>query len=408
MTLLSPLAPLQGFERLDHPRSQGVALGCVLLPFQGKGALARNDSKPVSICGPERKMWVRASLGPPLVKGRVFFKHVLIAITILGFSFRTAIATGPVVAPNTTRRAFDVAADAVVKLHGGRLGRVHGYGTGFLISSDGQIVTTMSLLVTSPSIRAVLSDGRKYDARLIRTDEYRQLALLKIDVEESPHLDLVKTDGVALGDTVIALGNWYKIAEGAEPVSLNRGILGLRTNLDARRLTQAFEYQGPVLIYDAITSNPGAPGGPLQDIDGNCIGIVGRIVEAVNTNTRINYALPAEEITAFLGGEPSPRAASKDKIGAGQRGRPYIGIKISRLGFRHVSAYVERVRPGSPAAEAGIRPDDLIVGMNGKRVADATAYKSLVQEMTPGQMARFVIKRGNDFITADVTVGEKK
>ncbi|MCG8404002.1 MAG: S1C family serine protease [Phycisphaerales bacterium] len=308
------------------------------------------------------------------------------------------------VAPNTVQRAFDGALSSVVKLYGGGgLGRLHGYGTGFLVSADGKIVTALSILVTRPTIRVVLSDGRKYDARLVRSDEYRQLAVLQIDGEGLPHLNLTKTDSVEPGDTVIAMGNWYKIAEGEEHVSVNRGILSLKTDLSARRLTQDFEYQGPVLIYDAITSNPGAPGGPLLDIHGNCIGIVGRVVEAVNTNTRINYALPSEEITAFLGGEPSPKATTAATTG--KQGKPYVGIKISKFGFRHVSAYVQRVRPGSPAAEAGIKPDDLIVAIDNKRITNADAYRAAVDAMRPGQLVRFIIKRGQRVMTFEITIG---
>lgn len=316
-------------------------------------------------------------------------------------------------APNTLRHALGRSASAVVKLYGSRIGREQGYGTGFLVSPDGRIVTSLSLLVAGRNVRAVLDDGRKFEARVVRTDEYRQLALLQIDAQGLPHLDLQSSETVRVGDTVIALGNWYKIAEGREPVSVIRGILSLKTNLDARRLSQEFDYRGPALIYDAITSNPGSSGGPLLDIEGRCIGMVGRIVEAANTNTRLNYALPAEEIMAFLGERASregaeragPFSAPVDQ--AQTADKPYIGIKISRLGFHRVSAYVERVRPGSPAAEAGIQADDLIVSINGRRIGDATDYKAMLERLLPGRPARFVLKRGLKVITLDVRIGAK-
>ncbi|MFQ5429933.1 MAG: S1C family serine protease [Phycisphaerae bacterium] len=312
----------------------------------------------------------------------------------------------PNVAPNTVRRALDSAAAAVVKLHGGRLAREHGYGTGFLISADGDIVTAASLLLSGRSLRAVLSDGRAFPARLVRSDDYRKIALLKIDGQNLPHLDLTKTDQLAVGDTVIALGNWYKVAEDDEPVSVSRGILSLRTHLHARRLTQPFPYRGPVLVCDAITSNPGAAGGPLLDIDGNCVGMIGHAVEAVDTNTRVNYALPSEEIIAFLGGARAPRAATRPAADRSQAARPYVGIRISKLGFHHVAAYVERVRPGSPAARAGIRPDDLIVAIDGRRIGDARGFREAIQAMTPGQVVTFIIKRGGSVLSIDVTIGE--
>lgn len=321
----------------------------------------------------------------------------------------TATARGdiPTVAPNTTSRAIAAAAGAVVKLYGGSIGREHGYGTGFLVSPDGRIITTQSLLVAGRNVRAVLANGRQYDASVTRVDDVRKLAELKIDATDLPHLTPVKTESLQPGETVIAMGNWFKVAEGEEPVSVNRGILSLKTLLDAKRLTQDVEYRGPVLIYDAITANPGAPGGPLLNIDGECIGIVGVVAEAAATNTRLNYALPSEEIIAFLGGEAAnstSRPADVPKAG----GEPYLGIKVSKLGFRHVSAYIERVAIGSPAAEAGIRKEDLIIAINGRRIADVDAYDQAVSEMSPGQLVQFVIKRGSQVLRADVMVGVRK
>jgi serine protease Do len=332
-------------------------------------------------------------------------------VTCCGLLAIGAPGPRPSAAPNTVGRALQRSGGAVVKLYGGRIGREHGYGTGFLVSPDGGIVTSLSLLVAGRNIRAVLDDGRELDARVVRTDEYRQLALLKVDAKDLPHLELMSSETIRIGDTVIALGNWFKIAEGREPVSVIRGILSLRTNLDARRLSQGFDYRGPVLIYDAITSNPGSSGGPLLDVEGRCIGMVGRIVESANTNTRLNYALPSEEIMAFLSEEATanideragPTSASSEQEQGGAQ--PYVGIKISRLGYHNVSAYVQRVRPGSPAAEAGIQADDLIISINGRRIHDAADYKDLLESLSPGQSARFVLKRGPKVITLDVQIG---
>lgn len=320
-----------------------------------------------------------------------------------------ATASNPTTAPaavNTTAPACDAAFGAIVKLYGRGIGREHGYGTGFLISSDGQIVTTQSLLVASRSIRAVTADGRTYDATHIRSDETRKLALLKIDAMDMPHLALASSEGLLPGDSVIAFGNWFKVAEGEEQVSVSRGILSLRTYLDARRLTQDFDYRGPVLVIDAVTANPGAPGGPLMDIEGRCIGIIGIIVEAAATNTRLNYALPSEEITAFLENE-SKGAASQPDIEEPAKADPYLGIRISKLGFRHVSAYIERVVPGSPAAAAGLKKDDLIVALDGKRIADVEAYDAALAELRVGQRVTIIVKRGADLVGVELIVGEK-
>jgi len=299
-------------------------------------------------------------------------------------------------------------APAVVKLYGRGIGREHGYGTGTLVSADGQIVTVLTLLSSRDGARVVLADGRTMTARLVRKDEYRQLALLKIDVEDAPFVELVDSEDMAMADPVLAMGNWFKVAEGREPVSVNRGIFSMRMTLNARRLTQDFEYGGDVLLFDAMTSNPGAPGGPLLDIDGNCVGIVGRIVEASETNTRINYALPSEEVRAFVGGDVAMRATSQSGEDDVEKKQPYVGISISRFGFRHVSPYVERVRPDSPADKAGVQADDLVLAVNEDRIRSAKDYRDAVRRLAPGDKAKFILKRGQRVVTVTIEVEEKQ
>ena len=369
---------------------------------------ARTRVRPESLwhrrpaCGPHRR-----DGGATPVLGRTLIRLLVAGTCAIGVP---VVAQSPNVAPNAIRRARQRVAPTVVKIYGAGASRVHGYGTGVLVSADGRILTTLSLMTAGRNIRVVLADGRKFqDAKLVRTDDYRQLALLQIDAEDLPFLEPVDSNRVQIGDTVIAFGNWYKVADGDEPMSVTKGILSLKANLNARRLAQPFEYTGPVLIYDAVTSNPGAPGSPVVNIDGELVGLVGRIVEAVNTNTRINYALPSEELAAFLGGETvrAPSLTGGRNPDTGSREEPFVGIKLSKLGFRHVSAYVARVRPGSPAAVAGVRPDDLVLGIDGNRIRSAEDYHAVLAELAVGKTAQFIVKRGEKVLAIDITVGEK-
>lgn len=317
------------------------------------------------------------------------------------------------VAPNTLITALDRAMPSIVKLYGSGIGREHSYGTGVLVSADGQVVSTTSLLLAGRNLRATLHDGRTFPAKLIREDEYRQIALLQVlpDGDTSPgklpYLTPASTDRLRIGDPVVALGNWYKVADGPEAVSVNRGIISARVSLRAQRLTQDFGYEGTVLLYDAITSNPGAPGGALVDLDGNFVGLIGRVTESSDTLTRLNWALPGEEVAAFLGGRPSPALRTGPAAAAsGSAGAvPDLGIKLSRLGFRHVSAYVERVRPGSPAADAGVRPDDLILSFDGRRITDADSFEEALGRAARGRAAPLILKRGNQVIQTTILVG---
>lgn len=309
--------------------------------------------------------------------------------------------------PTPIREVVDRASPAVVKIYGAAAGREHGYGTGVLVSDDGNVLTTLSILVNGRNIRVVASDGKRYDATLVRTDEKRQLALLHIDGAKLPHLTPATTDTIRTGDTILAMTNCFKIADGDELVSVSRGIVSAKLpSLRAKRLAQEFEYTGPALVYDAITANPGSSGGPVLDLDGRFIGLVGKVVEATATNTRINYAIPGEQIAEFLGGKATEAAAPASTASTATSGQPpYVGIRLSELGYRHVSAFVERVRADSPAAKAGIKQDDLVIAIDGKRVVDSTTYQQAMVGLVPGQTVPFTIKRGEQVLNLPVTLG---
>jgi serine protease Do len=161
-----------------------------------------------------------------------------------------------------------------------------------------------------------------------------------------------------------------------------------------------------VLVIDALTANPGAAGGPLLDARGRFIGLVGKVIESAATNTRINYAVPGEALIEFLQSDsaavverPPPQTAA-----TGKASRPYLGIKLSRLGYRQVSAYVQRVSPNSPAAKAGIQADDLILAIDGRRVGDVATFDEAVARLLPGQTVQVVVKRGPDVQTLSLRV----
>jgi S1-C subfamily serine protease len=319
----------------------------------------------------------------------------------------------------TAREVFALAAPAVVKLYGASVGRQQGYGSGVLVSPDGLVLTNLSVMLTGRSVRVVLHDGTSHEAELLRRDDARKLALLRFKASGLPYLTPHPSDALQTGDAVYALGNWFKIAEGDESVSLTRGVFSFKATIDARRLAQEYDYPGPVLIYDAITANPGAAGGPLLDARGRLVGLVGLIVESAATNTRVNHAIPGEDLISFLKQDPArptpsdaTSAASTDADPSSTAKRPstaepYIGLTLSKVGYRQTWAFVERVRRDGPADRAGIRPDDLIIAIDGRRVADGADYQTQVAALVPGQRVPFTLKRGTEIVTAEVTIATK-
>jgi serine protease Do len=266
---------------------------------------------------------------------------------------------------------------------------------------------------------------------VLARDDRRELALLKIDAADLPSFELGTSEHLHRGDWLIAASNAFKVAQGREPISVWAGVLTARTELDARRRTQPYPYRGPVLLLDMIAANPGAAGGAVVDLDGNLVGVVGNRVIGELTNTWLNYAMPIEEVAGFLaeaasGGPVSDRsssaggAADRSDIGplkgdndsaesGGEEvaGKPYLGIRLFEIGGRLKPAYVERVRPGSPAHRAGVRRNDLIIALNGRTLGTCDDYHAVFDTLRPGDEVEIVVKRKDELKTFNVTVGGK-
>jgi serine protease Do len=230
-----------------------------------------------------------------------------------------------------------------------------------------------------------------------------QTALLKIDAATPEYFELPASPPAEPGDWILAVSNAFKVADGSEPLSVNIGVLSLRMKLDARRGLQDFPYSADVLLYDAITSNPGAAGGAVVTADGKLVGMIGRVIEAKSTNTRLNYAVPVDLLGKFVRGEetaPTVAAASSSKAD--------LGIRLFALGGRKAPAFIDSIIPGSPAAVAGLKTDDLVVTIGGQVVRDASDFRRIVAALPVGEEVVVEVKRKNELVSVRlVPVAEK-
>lgn len=324
-------------------------------------------------------------------------------------------------------RAIAIVTPRVVKLYGLGAGFQAGYGSGVIVSKDGLVLTVFSLLIDARKVRAVTADGRMHEAKVVCRDRERQLALLQLvgdttgpaavdgSTESFQFFDLSHESTLLPGDWIVAAGNPFKIADGAEPVSINHGVFSVETRLDARRRVRDFPYHGRVLVIDAITSNPGAPGAALVNLDGEFVGMIGREVVSNLTNTHFNYAVPRDVLHEFFEEARSPTEGEGGAIGfvgsadptnaaaTGSTDKQKVpvdpGIRLSRLGYRKVLPFVERVRPGSRAQRAGVRKDDLILSLNGRQVSDVADYNERLSTLTHEDPIDLVIRRGRRILT---------
>src|SRR5262245_25604657 len=182
--------------------------------------------------------------------------------------------------PARAARLADVIRDAqrkTVKIYGaGGIRGLESYQSGFLISAEGHVLTVFSYVLDSDTITVTLDDGRKFDAKLLGADPRLDLAVLKVEAADLPHFDLNEAVPGAEGTRVLSFSNLFGVATGDEPVSVLHGSIAAVTALAARRGAYETPYQGPVYVLDAMTNNPGAASGALNDWQGQLLGLLGK------------------------------------------------------------------------------------------------------------------------------------
>jgi len=320
-------------------------------------------------------------------------------LSSLGFALTLVVTAWSFAQEAPDNGPFDAAVAAaqkrVVKIYGSTIGRTPGYATGIIISPDGQIVTANGVYLGEGSVRVTMPDGSQQQGEVVRRSQSLQTALLKVSVPTPDYFALPEQPAAKKGDWVLAVSNAFKVADGAEPLSVNIGVLSLRVRLDARRGYNDFPYEDDVFLIDAITSNPGAAGGAVVNAQGDLVGLIGKVIEGKTTGTRLNYAVPADLLVKFIRGEEAPPTVAATPTG--QKGE--LGIRLFALGGRKSPAYIDRVISGSPAAESGLKTDDLVISINGEVVRDSGDYRRLVENVYAGVEVTIEVKRKNDLLS---------
>ena len=292
----------------------------------------------------------------------------------------------------------------MVKVYGaGGIRGLEGYQSGFLISDQGHILTVWSYVLDTDYITVTLDDGRKFEGKIVGADRRLEVAVLKIDTEGLEHFKLGDSVGVNPGARILAFSNLFKIATGDEPNSVLHGIVAATTPLNARRGAFKTTYKGTVYILDAITNNPGAAGGALTTRKGELAGLLGKELRNSQNGTWLNYAMPINElipaIEDIIAGKTRPRSFDDDVI------RPDVPHTLKTLGVRMVPdvlsktpPFVDSVTDRSEAEKKGLRPDDLILYINDRRVDSCATLRSELELIDQIDDVTLVIQRGDDLV----------
>lgn len=292
----------------------------------------------------------------------------------------------------------------VVKVYGaGGLQQLEAYQSGFLVSPEGHIATAWSYVLDVEPI-VVLDDGRRFKAQIVGIQPALELAVLKIDSSNLPYFEVGKTLQAQWGDPILAVSNLFGIAAGNEPASVMQGMIAGVTNLDARRGTFKTPYKGKVLILDLVANNPGAAGGAVVDSSGRLVGMLGKELRDSATGVWLNYALPIDALRGAIGDIIAGRTTTvpQDDKPLLRRDRSHnlatLGLVLVPDVLEATPVYIDAVKPNSPAAKADLRPDDLILLVDGQRVGDQKALMDLLRRIDRRDAVSVTLQRGSEIL----------
>ena len=282
------------------------------------------------------------------------------------------------------------------------------YQSGFLISSDGLILTVWSYVLDSNSVRVTLDDGQKFEAELVGYDPRIEIAILKIDAKGLSSFNLDEAVDSRSGNRVLAFSNLYGVATGNEPASVQHGIISAKTKLSARRGAFESTYQGDVYILDAVTNNPGAAGGAITDRKGRLIGLIGKELRDAQTNSWLNFSIPIEQLTESVekirSGELVVRSDEKRRKPTEPMTTDLLGIVLVLDVVSRTPPFVDRVIAGSEAANIGLRADDLIIEVNGRMTPSSKDFHEQLSFIDRDGVMNLTIQRGKEFKSVEITL----
>ena len=281
-----------------------------------------------------------------------------------------------------------------------------GGGSGFIVSSDGLIVTNKHVVYDKKASYTVLTnDGKKYDAAVLARDPNRDIAVIKIPAVDLPVVSLGDSDGLKLGQTAIAIGN--ALGEFRNTVSMGV-ISGLSRNVTASGSGVGTEKLEGLLQTDAAI-NEGNSGGPLLNLRGEVIGVNVAMVSGAQS---IGFSIPINQV----------KKAIESVKSTGRIISPYLGVRYLIINSdlaKKEKLSVENgilVRGGSsepailknsPAEKAGIKAEDIITEVNGEKITQDKSLNSLLQKYSVGDKLTIKIIRNGKELDLNVTLEER-
>ncbi len=264
--------------------------------------------------------------------------------------------------------------------------------SGFIIRSDGYILTNAHAVDGQDAIKVVMSDKRSYDANVVGIDYFSDLAVIKIDAKNLPTLPWGASSNLRPGEFAVAIGSPL-----GDDHSVTLGIISAvgRTESDVNGNINFIQTDAAI--------NPGNSGGPLMNLNGEVVG-VNTAIRPLAQN--IAYSIPAD----------IAQTVSTELINSGEIARPWLGVQMSELDEAYIKGtglpadtkgvVIRGFIQGSPAQASGLKLNDIIQKIDGKEMKAPIDVKEYVQARKSGDVLNFIVLRSNKVETVVVNVGK--
>ncbi|WP_280546686.1 Do family serine endopeptidase [Halomonas sp. 11-S5] len=268
-------------------------------------------------------------------------------------------------------------------------------GSGVIVSDDGYVLTNHHVIRGADQIQVALRDGRETLAEVIGTDPESDLAVLRIDLESLPVMELTDTTEVAVGDVSLAIGNPFGVGQ-----TVTMGIISAtgRSHLGLNA------YEDFIQTDAAI--NPGNSGGALVNAEGALVGINTAIFSRSGGSQGIGFAIPANLARNIL----------EELVTRGRVIRGWMGIEAQELNQELAASFglqtpagviIAGVVPDGPADRAGLQPGDVLLEVDGQPVLDPRRTMSDLAAMAPGTRLPLTVVRGGERREVTIELGER-
>ncbi len=266
-------------------------------------------------------------------------------------------------------------------------------GSGFVISSDGYIVTNNHVIDNAKTIKVTLDDGTELSAKLIGADAKSDLAVVKVTAPKPlTTVTWGDSDRLRAGDQILAIGNPFGIG-----TTVTAGIVSARgRDLHSGPYDDFIQIDAPI--------NHGNSGGPLVDIDGKVVGINTAIYSPNGGSVGVGFAIPSDQAQKIVAKLMKDGSIKHGFIGV--QIQPVTGDVANAVGLAKAEgALVAKVEPDTPAAKAGVRAGDVITALGGAPVTAPRDLSRKVADLSPGEKTKLTVWREGESRELAMTIG---